>query len=239
MMPDKTAITSGGAGDILISIPVMRGLGIGTLYIKESYYPQGYGSMFSALKELMEYQGFIILPTRDDGLGFDRFDPAIRYDVNMDAWRGIRGRGRDYIGISMAMWFRCALRHDWKKPWLRLDDRQTDLTGTDYTLWSLTPRWRQSDYDWKKGYASVPGDKYFVGFESDWEAFCALVGEDVPWCKTIDFMATARLIRDCRALYCNQGVCVAIAQSIFKEYHCAFKSSKTNVRLYTNIEYAL
>lgn len=233
----RAAITSGGAGDVIISVPIMKMLGISTLYIKESFYPEGYGSMYSGLKELIELQGFSVLPTKDDGLGFDNFEAGVRYDVNMDAWRCMRGRGRDYIAKTMQDYFR-VMRRDWRAPWLVLDDVPTPLTGTDYTVWFLSPRWRQSDYDWKGGFQSVPGNKIFIGFEADWKAFCQEVGQ-IEYVFTPDFMAMARLIRDCRALYCNQGPAVAIAQGIGHLYYCAFKSMKTNVRLYTKNENAL
>lgn len=234
----KTAITSGGAGDAIISVPIMKLMGISTLYIKESYYPEGWGSMYTGLKELIELQGFRVLPTKDEGLGFDRFESGIHYDINMDAWRNCRGRGRDYIGLSMAQYWRVA-RRDHRAPWLTLDAVSTELTGQDYTLWFLSPRWRQSDYDWRNGFASVRGEKYFIGFEEDYEAFCVLVNQVVPYYKTRDFMDMARLIRDCRALYCNQSPAVALAQGMGKDYYCAFKKLKTNVRLYTKWEHAL
>jgi hypothetical protein len=233
----RIAITSGGAGDVIISVPIMKLMGISTLYIKESYYPEGWGSMYTGLKELIELQGFRVLPTKDEGLGFDRFDPAISYDINMDAWRNCRGRGRDYIGLSMAKYWRVA-RRDHRAPWLTLDTIPTDLTGQDYTVWFLSPRWRFSDYDWKKGFESVKGNKIFIGFEQDWQAFCEEVGH-IDYVFTKDFMEMVRIIRDCRALYCNQGPAVALAQGIGKDYYCAFKKQKTNVRLYTKWEHAL
>lgn len=234
----RIAVSSGGAGDIIFSIPIMKSLGISTLYIKESFYPVGFGSMYSALKEIVELQGFEVLPTKDEGGGFDKFEPGLQYDINMDAWRGVRGRGKDHIMLSMMMWFKC-YRPDWKRPWLRLDDKKTDLTGSDYSLWYLSPRWRQSSHSWRDGFAKVSGDKYFIGFDQDWEDFCIMVNQMVPWLRTTDFMATARLIRDCRALYCNQGPALAIAQGIAKEYYCAFKTGKTNTMIRMPYEHHL
>lgn len=238
----RTAITSGGAGDIIISIPVMRRLGITTLYVKESFYPAGYGSMYSALKDLLEFNGFTCLPTRDEGKGFDHFEAGVQYDVNMDAWRGCRGRGRDYIGQSMANWFNVG-RIDFRKPWLTVDALPTQWTGRDYTLWFLSPRWRQSDCDWKAVYASVPGEKVFAGF---WEDYCdfrqlttVAIDGNLEYEHCDSFLLTARLIRDARAVYCNQGPVLALAQGMGKEYYCAFKKQKTNCYLYIKNEHPI
>lgn len=233
----KAAISSGGSGDVIFSIPIMKALGITRLLIKESFFPEGFGSMYTGLKELIEYQGFEVWPTRDDGLGFDRFEPGVRYDVNMDAWRSCRMRGRWHIMQSIANhWHLRGISP--QNPWLKIDDKPTELTGQDYTLWFLSPRWRQSDYDWKKGFEQVGGNKYFIGFLEDWETFTREVGW-VEYAYTPDLMVMARMIRDCRALYTNQSVALALAQSMGKDYFCAFKNGKTNTRTYTKNEHAL
>jgi hypothetical protein len=236
-MIGKTAISSGGAGDICFSVPIMKALGVSTLLIKESYYEQGYGSMYSGLKDLMTMQGFTVLPTKDEGKGFDCFEPDAKFDINMDTWRNCRMRGKWHIMVSMYHHWRIVNRN-WRTPWLKIDNEPTELTGEDYSLWFLSPRWRQSDFDWKAYYPTVPGNKYFIGFLEDWEAFRREVGE-IEYFYTPDFMITARLIRDCRALYCNQSPVLAIAQGLGKEYYCAFKKNKTNCRMYTSNEHAL
>lgn len=238
----KIAITSGGSGDVIISIPVMKRLGITTLYVKESFYPDGYGSMYSALKPLLELNGFTVLPTKDEGKGFDQFEAGVKYHINMDAWRGIPGRGRDYIGHSMAMWFKCG-RPDFTRPWLTIDDVPTGLTGQDYTLWFLSPRWRQSDVNWAEVYQKVKGYKYFVGFWEDYVEFkriaVPLIHNDFGYIHSDNFLLTARLIRDAKAVYCNQSPILAICQGMGKEYYCAFKNGKTNCYTYTKNEHPI
>jgi hypothetical protein len=237
-MPGKIAITSGGAGDVVFSVPIMKALGITTLYIKESYYPEGYGSMYSALKELIELQGFEVLPTKDEGKGFDCFEPGIKFDINMDTWRNCRMRGKWHIAQSMmAHWG--IMNRNWKTPWLKIDNEPTELTGTDYSLWFLSPRWRdRSMFDWARCFTSVPGQKYFIGFKSDHEAFCREVGE-IEYLHSDNFMRTARLIRDSRTVYCNQGPWLAICQGIGHDYHCLLKPGKTNTMIMLSYEHHL
>ena len=229
----RIAVTSGGLGDIVISVPVMQAMGITDLHIKESYYPDG-SHMHSVAMRLIELQGIQTHGTKDEGLGFDRFDPQLAYHINMDSWRSIRGRGRDYIGLSMRMHFRISARN-YQVPWL------TGIIATplssDYSLFYLTPRWRQNPVNWEKLYHSVSGEKYFIGIEQDHKDFEELVGTDVPWWKTKDLLEMAQAIIDSKALYCNQGVALAIAQGLGTEYYCAFKEGKTNCRLYTKNEH--
>lgn len=233
----KIGASSGGSGDIIFSIPIMKSLGISTLLIKESFFPKGFGSMYSGLKDLMTMQGFTVLPTKDEGKGFDHFEKGVVYDYNMDTWRNCRMRGKWHIVVSMMHHWRL-LNRNWRAPWLTLDNEPAELTGKEYTLWFLSPRWRQSDFDWKAFYPTVPGEKYFIGFLQDWETFTREVGW-IEYAYTPDLLVMARMIRDCKALYTNQGVSLAIAQGIGKEYYCAFKKNKTNTRMYTSNEHAL
>lgn len=230
----KTAITSGGAGDVIFSIPVMKSLGVTRVLIKESFYPQSYGSMYSCLKPLLELQGFEVLPTRDDGLGFDLFEPGVKYDFNMDGWRNCRMRGKWHILFSMMTYFR-VMRKDWKLPWLAVPDAPQITDGSDYTVWFLSPRWRQSAFNWQEYYGSVPGNKYFIGFLEDWETFTREVGW-IEYIYTSDFLNMARMIKGSQALYTNQSVALAIAQGIGHKYHCAFKTGKTNCMMMTSNE---
>lgn len=234
----KTGITSGGAGDVIFAVPIMKSLGITRLYIKESFYPEGFGSMYSGLKELIEMQGFEVLSTKDDGRGFDMFEPGLKYDYNMDAWRHCRMRGKWHIIFSQMTYWK-VMRKDWKRPWLTLGDMPSELILQDYTLWFLSPRWRNnSTYNWKALFQSVPGQKYFIGFRSDYETFCKEVGQ-IDYKFVPDMLTMARLIRDSRTIYCNQGPWLALAQGIGADYHCHFKPGKTNTMLMTNQEHHL
>jgi hypothetical protein len=235
---NKIAVTSGGAGDIIFSYPVMRALGVRTLYVKESFYPPGYGSLYGAIKEITEYNGFECLPTPDEGLGFDQFHASCRYHINMDAWRSCRMRGVWHIMKSMANYWQLRGISP-TVPWLRLDAQKTDLTGSDYTLWVLTPRWRQSACNWYEVWRSVQGQKFFMGWPTDYEEFSTIVQDTVTLLPTADFMEMARYIRDCRALYCNQSTALAIACGLGIHHYCAYKGNKTNCRTRTQWDHPI
>lgn len=229
----KIGAITGGIGDAVYALQIMRKLGIDKLYIKENFYHPPFGSMYTALKPLLEHQGIQCSPTKG-GLDFSIYEPGLQFDYDVDAWRCQPNRGRDHILMSMMNHWRCFDR-DWRKPWLR----DIPTPNGEYSLVFYTWRWREnSKVDWKKVYAWIPRPVYFIGLPEDHDLFQKEVGQ-IEWTPTQDLLEMARLIAGCKALYCNQGVALVIAQGLGKEYYCAFKPFKTNTMLYTPNEHNL
>lgn len=232
MTQGKSAAITGGIGDIVYAIPVMRALGVTKLYVKENYYPDG-TSMYTAVKPLLETQGIEVLPTIG-GLDFEIYEDGLQFDYDLDMWRHQRGRGRTHIMFSMLVQFR-RFYQGWKLPWLK----SIPVNNGDYSLFFLTWRWREnSKVDWAKVRESVPPPVYFIGLTEDHQLFENEAGR-IDWFPTKDLLEMARLIAGCKALYCNQGVALVLAQALGKEYYCAFKPGKTNTMLYTPNEHNL
>lgn len=232
-MSGKTAAITGGIGDCVYAIPVMRALGVTRLYIKENYYPDPFGSMYTALKPLLATQGIECLPTKG-GLDFEIYEDGLEFDYDLDMWRHERGRGRNHIMFSMLTHFRRFYR-DWRRPWLQ----NIPVSQGNYSLIFLSWRWREgSKVDWEKVYASIPRPVYFIGLPEDHELFEREAGP-IEWKRTMDLLEMAQLIAGCRALYTNQSVALVLAQSLGKEYFCAFKPGKTNTMLRTPNEHDL
>lgn len=211
----------------------MRALGVTRLYVKENFYQPGEGSMYTALKPLLETQGIEVLPTKG-GLDFEIYEEGLQFDYDLDLWRHQRGRGRTHIIFSMLVQFK-RFYQGWKRPWIK----NIPVSQGDYSLIFLTWRWREdSKVNWKKVYASIPGEVYFIGLREDHDLFEREVGQ-IYWHPTADLLEMAKLIAGCRALYCNQGVALVLAQGLGKEYWCAFKPTKTNTMLYTSNEHNL
>ena len=228
----KTAAITGGIGDAIFAIPVMRGLGVTRLYVKENYYEDG-TSMYTALKPLLETQGIECLPTKG-GLDFEVYEDGLQFDYDLDMWRHQRGRGRDHIMFSMLIYFK-RFHRTWKLPWLT----GIPVSAGKFSLFFLTWRWREnSKVDWRKVRASVPPPVYFIGLAEDHQLFESEAGP-IEWKPTKDLLEMAQLIAGCRALYTNQSVALVIAQGLGKEYWCAFKPTKTNTMLNTPNEHNL
>lgn len=230
-----TAATSGGLGDIVFAIPIMNRLQITDVYVKENYYHVPYGNLYLAIKSLLQQQGFNVHPT-PGGEHPGIFEPGLHIDYNLDHSLSQRCRGTNHIIISYLNTFH--LPHDnWKEPWLNITEPA--IIPGEYTLIHLTDRWRRnSRVDWKKVLQSINGKVYFTGFQHEWLDFCARYG-DVEWLPTKDILSMAILIRDCKVLYCNQSVSLALCQSMSKEYYCDFKPGKTNCRMFTKNEHLL
>jgi hypothetical protein len=229
----KIAAITGGIGDIVYAVRLMRELGVTRLYVKENFYPDGFGSMYTAVKPLLALQGIECLPTKG-GLDFEIYERGLQFDYDLDKWRHQPRRGYDPIIVSMLNQFR-KFRKDWRRPWIQ----GVPVTTGDYSLIFLTWRWRDnSRVDWRKVYVVIPRPVYFIGLPEDHEGFEKEAGP-IEWLRTQDLLEMARLIAGCRALYCNQGVALVLAQGLGKEYWCAFKPGKTNCMFKTPNEHNL
>jgi len=228
------AATSGGLGDIVYSIPVMHRLGVKTVYVKESYYYPPYGNLYTAIKRLLESQGFECLPTSGDYPPFE-FDPAIKFDYNMDLARRQPKRGLNHIIISYLNQFN--LPHTgWNTPFLKLGSKGFAHT---YSLIHRTPRWRKhSRVKWKEIIPRLESP-VFIGFRDEYKAFVEETGIFIPYMECTDILEMAYLIKDCKVLLCNQSVALTIAQGLGKEYYLERNPVKSNALFKTHNEHIL
>lgn len=228
-----TAGTSGGCGDIIYSIPVMKKLGVTRIYVKENWYRPPYHSLYSVMRDLLKMHCFEVLPTPG---GYDpmNYEPGLNLDFDMDRFRLQPKRGKNHIMVSMLTYFGLS-NNGWQKPWLTI----TGESGKDlnsYNLINLTPRWRDnSRVNWRRIFENIKGPAYFIGFPEEHDAFCRLYGQ-IEHLPTDNILHMAQLIRDCQALYCNQSVALTIAQGLGKCYFLEVKPGKTNTLMYTHNE---
>lgn len=230
----KTAAVTGGIGDIVYSIPIMRKLEIKLLYVKENFYPKPYGSMYTAVKSLLASQGIECLPI-EGGTPFNVFPDDCKPDYNLDAWRVRPGRDSVHIIQNMMFHFRC-YDANWNAPFLRGFD---NFVEHPFNLVFLTDRWREnSKVDWKAVRSRLQNEGnpfYFIGLPEDHDNFVKNYGE-ITRMPTQDLLLMAKLIAQCKALYCNQGVALTIAQGLGKKYFLEVKPTKTNTLFRTKNE---
>lgn len=225
----KIAACSGGAGDILYSIPVLKQLGVTVIYIKENFYHAPHGNLHQTMKRIMESQGFEVRPC-SGAFPVGTFD--VPCDYNIDKFRDQTGRGTRHIQERMATHF--GIKWDKGKPWLDIP-----VKDEGYACIHLTERWRQySSVDWRKVLHGIKDPVKFLGFQHEWVDFCVNAG-NVEWCPTDDVYDMAQVIAGCSRLYSNQSVALVCAQGLGKEYYLERKPGKTNTLLYGTNEHIL
>lgn len=234
---------NGKIGDIIFSLPTIRALGGGILFIPENT-PDECTGMYSAVKDLLMLQPYIHeVREYPSGLGYMEQAPTIRIDYDLDDARKQPAKGVIHIVKRYMDQFGIDLK-TWKDPWLLVDDKPTGIVGP-YTLVNFTGRHRNnernqnSNVDWRRVMRSIVGPVVFLGLRSEYIAFCEEYGHMIPHRITNNMLEVARLIRDCDALYCNQSSALAIAQGLGKTYHLDVKPGKTNCLMYTKNEYIL
>lgn len=226
----KSAAISGGCGDCIYAIPVLRALGVERVYLKENNY--GPVTLYSTMKPLMEHQGFEVLPT---AAGYDpgTFEPGLQFDYNIDKFRSLHGRGTIHIMTRMAQYFGVQISF---KPWLS----GFNVEDGDYTVVHVTDRWGGMQKDWGNAMNTTKDPVYFTGFHSEYSKFVITYGlKFVHHIPLKDMFALAHFVARAKAVYCNQNPVLALAQGLGKEYWCEFNGNKTNTRLFSKLEHAL
>lgn len=238
----KTFKHNGKIGDVLFSLPTIRELGGGILYIPENT-PDECTGMYSALKDLLLLQPCIHeVREYPSGLAYMEQAPGIHIDYDLDDARKQPAKGVIHIVKRYMDQFKIHIT-TWANPWLIVDEKPTGIKGP-YTLINYTGRHRinermgKSKVDWKRVLQSIKGHVLFIGLPEEYVLFCQEYGP-VIYYHTKNMLEVARLIRDCDALYCNQSSALAIAQGLGKPYHLDVKPGKTNCLLYTKNEYIL
>lgn len=228
----KSAACSGGAGDIIYSIPVMRRLGVTIYYIKRNFYLPPHSNLYETIAPLLRSQGFTCLPTSGE-YPWQEFDPTLQYDYNIDNFRFMPLRNRIHIMRNMAMCFKVSARGI-QQPWLNI----SAIAAPD-NLIHLTSRWREnSKVNWMDILGKITGSLGFIGFKQEHKEFTQQYGK-IKHFPTENLLEMAQLIAGCKRVYCNQSVALTIAQGLGKEYHLERKPTKTNTLLFTQNEYLL
>lgn len=238
----KTFRHGGKIGDVIFSLPAIRELGGGVIYLPENT-PDECNGMYTTLKELLLLQPYIKeVLEYPSGYSYMEQAPDILIDYDLDHARKQPAKGRVHIVKRYLDQFRINYPN-WKEPWLVVDDKPARIKGP-YTLISYTgrhisnERGETSRVNWKRVIDSIPGPICFIGLSHEHLSFRAQCAP-IMWAQTENMLEVARLIRDCDALYCNQSSALAICQGLGKTYHLDVKPGKTNCLMYTKNEYIL
>lgn len=241
----KTFRHGGKIGDIIYSLPTIRELGGGILYLPEKT-PDGCDSLYSSLKDLLLMQPYIKeVREYPSGLPYMELAPGIHIDYDLDRARlqpmkgviHIVKRYMDAFGVKV---------NNWQWPWLTVTDKpfQHRFWNIEekYCLINYTGRHIKNDclnitssVDWSKVLSRVKLPVYFIGLEAEYIAFKNKYGY-LPYLKTDDMLDVALLVDDAQAVYCNQSSVLTIAQGLGKTYYLEPKPMKQNCLLFTQNE---
>jgi hypothetical protein len=242
----KTFRHGGKIGDVIFSLPTIRELGGGILYLPEKT-PDACNNLYSSLKDLLLQQPYIKeVREYPSGYPYMQLAPDIHIDYDLD-----RARLQPMKGvIHIVKRYMDAFGIDYpgrKEPWLAVSDRPFQYRfwniETDYVLVNYTARHITNDQlhitsqvNWKRVIESIKLPKYFIGTTEEWMSFREKIGHFIPKLETDDILDAALLVKDAKAVYCNQSSILALAQSLGRDYYLDVKPKKTNCLLYTNHE---
>lgn len=238
----KTFRHGGKMGDVIFSLPAIRELGGGILYLPENTSDECKG-LYSSMENLLLQQSYISeVREYPSGLPYGKKAAGIHVDYDLDEARNQSGKGVIHIVRRYLDAFNLSLPN-WKEPWLTVKG-DGPMPG-EYVVINYTGRHIlneqmgiKSRVDWIRVHNSIPYKKYFVGTIEEYRHYFDTIGMiDRVICK--DVLEIALLIKEAKAVYCNQSLCLALAQSLGVKYHTDFKPGKTNCMLFTNIEHAL
>lgn len=198
----KTFVCSGSKGDLIYSLPCVRALGGGVLYIQPAVIR-------------MKYRGQDVFRiTQEDA---DRMLPLLRcqdyitdckiwngetVDYDLDKFRLTGWRfGRGFIPRHFGLAFDCAL--DLVTPWLKVPSSDK---YADNLLFNRTARYNNTKlkFQFLSKYPTV-----FIGLPSENRL-------SFPLCTPNDFLELASYIMGCKGFVGGQSMCMAIAIAMGK-----------------------
>jgi hypothetical protein len=211
---------SGGAGDIIYALPLVRHLGGGILHVKARNAFNTTCDVFKAVKRLLEHQSYVVsVLEHDSGYGLFEHDPRIRIDINLDLFR----RADVWVRKLPLCYFDAAgivPPTNWQ-PWLVAEPRTPPGTRRGFAIVNRTLRYRDPRLNWKTLLSEIVERHEcvcFLGLPEEHAAFEAEVGT-IAFLPTRDLLDAAHVIAAADALYCNQSACLSIAQGLGKAYH--------------------
>lgn len=229
---------SGDLGDIIYSLPVLKTLGGGVLFLSPDCrhpYPRAprvslNHPLANLLTPFLEMQPYVWQSKFTSDLPHST-------DVDLNAFRDYY---RDHKPNEVKSLFRMhldtyGLDFPEDQPWLSVD-AVTRVPGRPIVV-NRTPRYRNLHFPWL-GLIRRYGEKMvFVGLEGEAEEFhrlAAAAGCKIPWLKTPDLASLARVIDGAAVFIGNQSTPMALALGLGKNViqecwqgnaNCLFKRS--------------
>jgi len=211
----KTFKHSGDLGDIIYSLPTVRALGGGVLFLDPNggqgiipHLPRTRlnAALIQSIRPLLVRQPYIqdVLPWAGEPIDYDldKFrdtdTPKNISDVHLEAF-GLPSSERD-------------------RAWLSVDDPIT-IPGRQLVI-NRTVRFQSNHTFWENFMFGYKNECVFVGLPKEHEIFVYTFEVDIPYYPTPDVLTLARVIAGSAQLIANQSLCHAIAQGLQHNLVC-------------------
>ena len=231
---------SGSLGDIVYSLPFIISKGGGNIYIKDHNSHSVMKGQFELMRRFLESQPYIkqvleypinYANKHSDIMGgkiesVDRllemrglpisYHPDIKIDYDLDFFRLSPFVFKEHLITSYYTYFES--NPELKLPFISIKGSCIHAKS-DYILFSLTQRYR-TNYDWSEVLEKTKDKKrFFVGLEDDYNLFISKYNCEMDFLQSKDIYELAVLIKDCKEIYCNTSVSLAIAVGLNKKYN--------------------
>jgi hypothetical protein len=198
-------IHSGSTGDIVFSLPIIKDMGGGNLYITNFHKQRS-----QSIKKLIEVQPYIneVIITDEPVEG-----------VNLNLFRNYAGHFNNLIK-SYYQAHNMATNEWWLDGWLTLPERKPIFPGLKFAVINRTTNYADPYFDWKKEVEylkTITDEIFFLGYLKEWQLFQNTFGVEVNY-TNIDFLDAAYLIQEAEIVSCCYSSMATIAQGLGVKY---------------------
>ena len=223
---------SGKLGDIILSLPVIKHLGGGTVYIRENNPDMECLNDIEGIKPLLLEQEYInnvfVFPK---GHYFDHKGIPIDYDL--DKFRTANDFQKAPITDSYFSGQNIKPQPI-EVPFIKLSENDFSkklIKEQPYSVLNLTHRYKTS-FEWEWWFLDLAkdflGKLYFVGLPEEFDQVSQWI-KDIEYYPTKDLLELAYVINGAKALCCNQSLCYTLGIALNKKtyaevthQHCIF-----------------
>jgi len=174
---------SGATGDIIFSLPTIKAMGGGTLYIHP--YDENRAISIAQLIRKQPYIENVFITANPPG-----------DCVNLDKFREHAGHHSNLITAHLTA--QGLKDESWRDGWLTIPELDgPPFSLTNYSVINRTTNYADPNFDWKTEVDYLLGfssDCYFIGYESEYKWFQALFKTKAKFLQC-DFMHAAYLIK--------------------------------------------
>lgn len=200
---------SGDLGDIIYSMPTIRALGGGTVYLNPTHGKVTKMTLVGAmaLAPLLEHQDYIDKVKIWNNENVDYDIDSFRWTEGSDFIK--RKVNLGYYNLADAQLDKFNLpRTEKDRAWISVDN----VTKCD-VVFARSARWNNPQVSWGRIWDQFHDRSVFVGIEEEHKTFIEKFG-DVPFVRTDNFLELARIIAGSTLFIGNQSSPYAVAEGL-------------------------